>query len=146
VDRVTVDLGAIPGNATGDGLADVVVLNAAGVDVTVAAEGPAAVAHGLGADVAVINGEAGLDSIQGASAPGRKVNANGSDGPDQIQILAINAAPAVLLDGTSVTVQATGGGQLTVNGLGGDDTIVAEHGFLTGLVIDGGDGNDTIIG
>jgi Ca2+-binding RTX toxin-like protein len=146
VDRVTVDLGAVSGTATGDGLADVVVVNGAGADISVAADGAAVVASGIGADVAVINGEAGLDSIQVASAPGRTVNANGSDAADQISIFPVNASPAVLVAGWNVFVQATGGGQLAVNGLGGDDTIIAQHGFTTPLVIDGGDGNDTIVG
>ncbi len=147
VERVTADLAAIPGTAIGDALADVVVVNAPNAaTVDVAAEGAAVVARGAGAEVAVIEGEPGLDALVVNSAPGNRVNVNGSDAADFMSIFPFAGNVGVGVVGFNVVVEAVGGGQLAVNGLGGDDTIVAQHGFTASLILDGGDGNDTIIG
>jgi Ca2+-binding RTX toxin-like protein len=137
VAAVDVDLGL-------DGQADVVTVAAAGAGpIHVAADGGAVVASGLGAPVRVAGGEPALDRllVDGADV----VNVDGSDGPDTMTVLTDGAAIAVQADGFDVLVDAQDMVTLAVNGLAGDDTIRAQS-VVFPLVLDGGDGNDTITG
>jgi Ca2+-binding RTX toxin-like protein len=150
VTRVSVDLAAIPGSGTGDALADSVIVNGTpktGV-VDIQANGAAVVADGLAAEVAVTGGEPGLDRLVVDSVAGERVNVNGSDAADTISLFGSGTDVAVSVVGFNVLVVPTGGGQLAVNGLGGDDTIVASFGLpaTIPLILDGGAGNDTIVG
>jgi Ca2+-binding RTX toxin-like protein len=124
-----------------------------------------------GADSAVLNDVSGtrlklvtLDfeaAIGGGTGDGAAdaVTVNGTNGPDDIQITADGSA--VDVNGVPPTVQIdhseAANDKLTVDGLGGADTITAERGLaaLIQLVINGGtevdvltggDGNDRIVG
>jgi Ca2+-binding RTX toxin-like protein len=124
-----------------------------------------------GADTAVVNDTTGTDlkrvgfDLEAAIGGGRgddaadSVAVNGTNGPDDIQITANGSAvdvngvrPTVVIDHSEAAND-----KLTVNGLGGADTITAGRGLaaLIQLVINGGtevdvltggDGNDRIAG
>jgi Ca2+-binding RTX toxin-like protein len=124
-----------------------------------------------GADNAVLNDVSGTDlksvaldfeaAIGGGAGDGAAdfVTVNGTNNPDDIQITA--SGSAVDVNGAPVTVQIdhseAANDKLTVNGLGGADTITGGPGLaaLIQLVINGGtevdvltggDGNDRIVG
>jgi Ca2+-binding RTX toxin-like protein len=124
-----------------------------------------------GADTAVVNDISGTDlkhvafdlegAIGGSAGDGAadSVTVNGTNLPDDIQITAIGSV--VDVDGSPAEVQIdhseAANDKLTVNGLGGADTITAGPGLaaLIQLVINGGteadvltggDGNDRIVG
>ena len=124
-----------------------------------------------GADTAVLNDTTGTDlktvafdleaAIGGGSGDGAadSVTVNGTNNPDDIQVNAIDNV--VEVNGAPVAVQIdhseAANDKLTVNGLGGADTITAGPGLaaLIQLVINGGteadvltggDGNDRIAG
>jgi hypothetical protein len=124
-----------------------------------------------GADSAVLNDTSGTGlksvvlDLEAAIGGGRgdgaadSVTVNGTNDPDDIQITA--TGNAVDVNGAPVTVQIdhseAANDKLTVNGLGGADTITAGRGLaaLIQLVINGGtevdvltggDGNDRIVG
>jgi Ca2+-binding RTX toxin-like protein len=124
-----------------------------------------------GADNAVVNDTTGTDlkrvafdleaAIGGGAGDGAadSVKVNGTNDPDDIQITANGSA--VDVNGVPPTVQIdhseAANDKLTVNGLGGADTITAGDGLaaLIQLVINGGtdidvltggDGNDRIVG
>jgi len=147
VESVNVDLAGAPG-IPGDGEPDVVVVNDVAVAsaIDVAADGAAVVAKGLAAEVTITNGEPVLDGLVVNTLDGHRLNVNGSDAADAITLFASAGNVAVSVVGFNVFVEARGAGQLAVNGLGGDDTIVAQSGVTSPLHLDGGDGNDTIIG
>ncbi|HEU5064680.1 MAG TPA: hypothetical protein VFT86_02170 [Gaiellaceae bacterium] len=125
-----------------------------------------------GADSAVVNNTAGTDlkrvafdlaaAIGGGAGDGAadSVTVNGTNDPDDIQITADGSAVDVF--GVEPTVQIdhseAANDKLTVNGLGGADTITADQRGLAALiqlvlnggtevdVLTGGDGNDRIAG
>ena len=124
-----------------------------------------------GNDNAVVNDTSGTDlkrvafdleaAIGGGAGDGAadSVTVNGTNNPDDIQITAFDNV--VEVNGAPVTVQIAhseaANDRLTVNGLGGADTITAGPGLaaLIQLVINGGteadvltggDGNDRIVG
>ena len=115
-----------------------------------------------GADNAVLNDTTGTDlkrvtldleaAIGGGAGDGAadSVTANGTNGPDDIAITADEGG--VLVIGTAPTVQIdhseAANDKLTVNGLGGADTITGEPGLaaLIQLVINGGTEVDTLTG
>jgi Ca2+-binding RTX toxin-like protein len=143
--EVNVDLGAIPGTATGDALADTVLINGtSGVDVVdVALDGDAVTATGFGPAVRVRNGEPALDRL---AVNAGTLHVDGSDAADTLSIIG-DATGLPLYGGTGFDVLAapTAGTATTVLGRGGDDVITAS-GVAAPLTIDGGDGNDTITG
>jgi Ca2+-binding RTX toxin-like protein len=95
--------------------------------------------------VRVIDGEPGLDEL--LVSGGNRVNVNGSDAADTMFAFdAGNGVVGVSVVGFNVIAAATGASQLAVNGLGGDDTITANGLPSIPLILDGGDGNDTILG
>jgi Ca2+-binding RTX toxin-like protein len=124
-----------------------------------------------GADNAVVNDISGTDlkhvafdlegAIGGGSGDGAadSVTVNGTNLPDDIQITAIGSV--VDVDGSPAEVQIdhseAANDKLTVNGLGGADTITAGPGLAALIqlvlnggtevdVLTGGDGNDRIVG
>jgi Ca2+-binding RTX toxin-like protein len=79
-----------------------------------------------------------------------QVIVNGTNGADNIAVA--NSITGVTVSGLPVTVNITGNepskDQLTVNALGGDDTVNASalQANTIGLTLNGGDGNDLLIG
>jgi Ca2+-binding RTX toxin-like protein len=109
-----------------------------------------------GADSVVVNDLTGTDVKQIAIDLGANdgqadsVTVNGTNGADQISVA--SSGSSVVVNGLSAQVTIDGAeaanDSLTIRGLDGDDTIDAS-GLSAGqikLTIDGGDGNDTIIG
>jgi Ca2+-binding RTX toxin-like protein len=151
VTTVTVDLAANGGG--GDGAADTVVINGTpGADTfNVAANGSAVEVTGLGTLVRVINAELANDRIAITGVGGDLVNVNGTDGADTLQVVtsAVAGYARVVGSGFTVPVDVNGALTLSVNGLGGADTITAANGLATlgiPIILDGGDGDDTIMG
>jgi Ca2+-binding RTX toxin-like protein len=147
VTRVDVDLAYTLG--TGDGLADkVIVEGTAGTDVIdVAADGPAVVATGLAAVVAVASPEPALDALVVAAGAADQVGVNGSAGADAFTVTESVGHAIVSSLAFGVSVDASGMGSLLVRGLGGDDTIQALSGQgPLPIRLEGGDGNDEIFG
>lgn len=153
VAQLNIDLSSPPGSGTGDGAADSVIINGtAGADTfNVAANGNAVEVSGLGTLVHVTGGELANDRIAVNGVGDDTVNVNGTDGPDTMQILPSPVAgyARTVVSGFTVPLDVSGVLTLDVNGLGGDDTIIAANG-LAGLgiplIINGGDGNNTITG
>jgi Ca2+-binding RTX toxin-like protein len=122
-----------------------------------------------GADNAVLNDVSGTDlklvtlDLEAAIGAGTgdgaadSVTVNGTDDPDDIQIVADGSAVDVFGTPLRIDHSEAANDKLTVNGLGGADTITGEPGLaaLIQLVINGGtevdvltggDGNDRIAG
>jgi Ca2+-binding RTX toxin-like protein len=115
-----------------------------------------------GADTITVNDLTGTDvtqvAIDLASPPGSTqgdgqpdtVIVNGTAGNDAISVVSCGASVVVNGLSTQVTIDGAepGNDSLVVNALGGDDTIDASalNAGQIKLVINGGDGNDTIIG
>jgi Ca2+-binding RTX toxin-like protein len=143
VTEVRVDLAAFGGGD--DGQADKVIVPPG---VLVGRDGPAAVVTGLGAQVRVLNGS-GLDSIHVTGAtPADVVRLAGTVGVDTAHVVAdgtdvvvADATPGVLLRLTTVEL-------LDVELGDGDDvfTAVGNVAALVRLDVDGGDGNDNLLG
>ena len=151
VTGVNIDLAASGG--VGDGAADTVMLNGtAGHDTfNIAANGTAVEATGLGALVRVINAELANDRIAVTGVGGDTVNVNGTDAADTMQVLPspVTNFVRVLVSGFTAPVDVNGPATLSVNGLGGPDTITAANGLAAlgiPLTLDGGDGDDLITG
>jgi Ca2+-binding RTX toxin-like protein len=78
------------------------------------------------------------------------VTVNGTNGDDNIKV--VNSGGSIVVNGLAAQVtiaHAEAGDSLVINGLGGNDTIDAsaiKAGQLASLTINGGNGNDTIIG
>ena len=115
---------------------------------TIGQDGGEATVDGLGAQVRVLNGAA-TDSV----------NVVGTAGSDVVHIVGTPNADAVSVSpaGTDAIVSgATGGMHVRLTGieltdidlLGGDDQFTSVGGLagVTGLDVDGGDGNDSIVG
>ncbi len=111
VARVDVDLAGVAGTATGDGLADVVTVDApAGAGaITVAPNGGAVVVTGLAAAVAVTNGEPSLDQLV-VNSDGL-VNVNGSDAADTMVLFDAGGHLGASVSGFNVLVASAGTGR-----------------------------------
>ena len=150
VKQVAIDLSAQPGSGVGDGAADTVLINAtAGNDhISVAGSATSVTVSGLAAEVTVTGAEPDRD----------KVVVNGLVGSDTLHINGTGAGDmiGVLTDGQNVAltgvgnilVEATGVENIVVTGGAGNDTINASGliAGLTQLTIDGGPGDDLIVG
>jgi Ca2+-binding RTX toxin-like protein len=152
VTQVNIDLAGTLGGTNGDAAADVVALDGTlGSDTfNIAANGSAVEATGLGALVRVLNGESTNDVISITGVGGDHVNVNGSALADVMTVTAVSTNIAqVNVSGFTLPVNVSGALTLSVNGLGGPDTISCSGNLaLVGvpLILDGGDGNDTISG
>jgi Ca2+-binding RTX toxin-like protein len=151
VTRVNIDLAAIGG--TGDAQPDTVTINGTASPDTfnVSANGDAVEVTGLGALVHVIGAELANDRVAVTGVGGDTVNVNGTAGADTMQILPSPVAgyARVVASGFTAPVDVIGALTLSVNGLGGPDTIMGANGLATlgiPLVLDGGDGDDIIAG
>ena len=151
VAQVNIDLAAIGG--AGDGAVDTVTLGGtSGADTfNIAANGTAIEATGLGALVRVMNAELANDRIAVNGLGGDLVNVNGTAGADTMQVFpsVVTNYVRVTASGFAAPIDVTGALTLSVNGLGGPDTITAANGLATlgvALILDGGDGDDTITG
>jgi len=131
--------------ANGDGQIDAVVVDGEiGVDtIHVAAADGAVTATGLGAAVHVQHGEPALDRM---TVHGGVLNIDGSDGADTMTVVADASGP--LYDGGDFGVLVAAGAvtEVRVNGRGGDDSIGTSGSVTSALILDGGDGDDTIRG
>ncbi len=153
VTRVNMDLASPPGSGAGDGLADSVIINGtAGADIfNVAANGSSVEVSGVGALVHVTGAELANDRVAINGVGGDTVNVNGTSGPDTMNIVPSPVAgfARVLVSGFTAPVDVTGALTLSVNGLGGNDTITGANGLAAlgiPIVYNGGDGDDTITG
>ncbi len=92
--------------------------------------------------------EAG-DQVVFAGVGGDLVNVNGAAGPDTMTVMANGTQVRVDATGLSAAVALSGALSLAVNGLGGPDTISCVGnlaGLLIPLSLDGGTGDDTLLG
>jgi len=152
VTQVDLDLAAA-GAVTGDGQADAVTLNGTAGSDTFNIVNNAAVLEvtGLAAQVRVLNAELANDRLVINGVGSDLVNVNGSAAADTMTFLPSPVASYVRATSTGYTapVDVTGALTLSINGLGGTDTIVGS-GNVAGLAIpiqlDGGDGDDFISG
>jgi Ca2+-binding RTX toxin-like protein len=152
VAQVNIDLAAAAG--TGDAQVDVVTINgtAASDTINVATNAGALEISGLSAKVRVLNAEATNDVVVINGLGGDLINVNGSAEADLMTVLPSPTVgyARVVVEGFSASVDvSTNVSKLSINGLGGPDTI-SGSGNLAGLGIpikmDGGDGNDIILG
>lgn len=104
-----------------------------------------------GTDVSTVN--VNLNSSTGAGdGAADSVIVNGTSNDDKIQIAAADHNSRIAVTGLLAAVNITGAepalDTLTVNGLAGNDSIDASRlpAGLIGLAINGGDGNDTLLG
>ena len=155
----------------GDASADVVTAIGTNGDdtVTVAASGATQVLNGLSTQVRVSGGEAADDiaaslfggadrAIVQAGVPGvATFDVDGGPDADTVTFNGTAAADtiAVVANGTEVRVDSAGtvpvdaiAERLIVNGLGGDDrtSAVGNLAALTAITMDGGSGDDTLLG
>jgi Ca2+-binding RTX toxin-like protein len=150
VKQVAVDLSAQPGTGTGDGAADMVMINATAGDDKISVSGSAT--------ATTVGGLAATVTVTGAEANNDKLVVNGLGGADTLQVNGTNAADTigVVTDGQNVAVtgvgniivEANGVENVVINASGGDDVVNASGliSGLTQLTINGGAGNDMIIG
>jgi Ca2+-binding RTX toxin-like protein len=145
---VTVDLGAVGG---GDAVADVVTVFGSSADDTISLSRTDAFEAAVqgGATTRVLNMEPPLDTLRINGLTGSDTTAaNGLAGPDIMS--AIPSIDRVLIDGGPFGGYRIESFDETVrlNGLGGDDTLIGINGLasLASLVLDGGDGADTLTG
>jgi Ca2+-binding RTX toxin-like protein len=149
VNSVSVDLAASGGG--GDGSADAVVVNGTAGDDSVRVDPIAAgvTARGLAATVSVLHPDAG-DRLAVNGLDGKnRVDVNGTAGDDTLTVagdpseITVAGLPALV----SIPTPAAGD-TLSVNGLGGNDRLdaTALQAQPAALVLDGGDGDDTIAG
>jgi protocatechuate 3,4-dioxygenase beta subunit len=81
-------------------------------------------------------------------ATGKALLVNGTEGADVIQLLPSNLGDSVIVIMNNVnkgTYSLAGISRLVVMGFGGDDSIMVSK-FSVGSIVDGGAGNDTIVG
>jgi Ca2+-binding RTX toxin-like protein len=152
VARIDIDLAyTIP--AQGDGAADAIVLNGtAGADVVdVSLDGAtgAVVAGGLGAEVRVKNGELAFDRLVVNGDASDRVAIDGTAGGDTMIVTSDGiSSGGRLYDGGAFNVYVAPAVTIpvTVNGGDGDDHIATTVSDAAPVVIDGGAGNDQIVG
>jgi Ca2+-binding RTX toxin-like protein len=167
-----VDLNAF--DATGDGAADTVI--ARGTDqadnIAVGSSAGSVVVDGPSGRVAVTGNEAANDNVTVAALGGADtisagvgftgpipVTVDGGDGADTTTYTGTNADDTIGIarNGTAAVAVFTPAGQLlnntaveelTIKGLGGNDTITGQNGIgtLTHLTLDGGAGDDQLRG
>jgi Ca2+-binding RTX toxin-like protein len=123
LDRVEIELKAIPGAVTGDGEEDVISIDGApGSDhVTITAKGTLIAVAGLPATVTLSHTDPGLD----------RLTVNGFNGSDFL-----DASAVALVAGAAPVV-------LTLDGGGGNDIL---HGSAGADLLIGGNGNDRVTG
>jgi Ca2+-binding RTX toxin-like protein len=142
VSQVLVDLAAFGGGD--DGSVDSVIVPPG---VVVSRDGPVGLVSGLGAQVRVSNG-AGLDDIHvTGGGPADVVSVAGTAGADAVHVVA--AGTDVVVDYIpGLLVRLTTVQRLDMDLLGGDDTSTAVGNLaaLISLDVDGGEGNDTLLG
>jgi Ca2+-binding RTX toxin-like protein len=175
VTRVAVNLVGSLGGTTGDAQADTVIVNGTTGNDRIAFEGSAAAGvtvSGLAArvtvtgseaasDRVVVNALAGADTFDGSGVPGGLIGVTVDGGADE-DTVEVNGGTS----GESFTVTANGAlvrfdrlqpgpfafdiaaEQLIVKGNGGDDSFAATGNLaaLIKITMDGGTGNDTILG
>lgn len=153
VTQLNIDLAGVLGTTNGDAAPDTVTINGTpGPDTfNIAANGAAVEVTGPGALVRVINAELANDRIVISGIGGDRVNVNGTDGPDTMQVVTSPVAgyARVFVSGFTAPIDVNGALTLAINGLGGPDLITAGNGIAAlgiGLILDGGDGDDTIMG
>lgn len=150
VNQVIVNLASTVGGNTGDGQVDSVFANGtANADTfNISANGGAVVVDGLAAQV-LVKGFEPEDRVVVNGVGGDLVNVNGSAGDDTMQVSPSDTFARVTATGFSAAVDVSGALTLAVNGLAGNDSISAT-GNLAALGIplqfDGGEGNDVING
>jgi Ca2+-binding RTX toxin-like protein len=170
--KVNVNLAAFGG--VGDGAADAVVVNgtAAADNVTLSNAGDALVVGGLYTRTTVTGDEAGLDAVDvntlagddsltqpiGVTAQAAvnydggadqdSLTYQGTSGDDNMGIARNGTAAATFSTSGAVVNSAPTVEKVTVNGLGGNDTITGQNGLagITNLTLNGGAGNDTVRG
>jgi Ca2+-binding RTX toxin-like protein len=125
VTQVAIDLGATPGAAGGDGVADTVIVNGIGNDaISVVKSGTSLMVNGLAEQVTIANAEAG-DTLA----------INGLAGNDTIDASSITAGQVkFMLNG--------GDGDDVIKGSQGDDLVNGGRGNDTAFL---GTGNDTFV-
>ncbi len=147
--QVNVNLAGTLGGSTGDGADDsVVIAGTVGADTfNISADGDFVVIE-LAAEVRVRGYEL-MDQVVVNGVGGDTVIVNGSDGPDTMTLTASGTQGRVDVTGYSAAVAVSGALSLTLNGLGGPDSMSCT-GNLAGLLIpftfDGGPGDDTLLG
>jgi Ca2+-binding RTX toxin-like protein len=150
VKHVNVNLASTLGGNAGDNAVDSVFVNGtADPDtINISADAGAVFVDGLAVDVRVKGFEPD-DRVVIDGVGGDLVNVNGSAGNDIMQVAPSGTFARVTATGFSTAVDVSGALTLSVNGLGGNDTISAS-GNLAALGIplqfDGGEGNDVING
>jgi len=147
--EVNVDLAGTLGGAGGDGQADnVAIAGTPGADEFNVSADDGQVVIDLAAVVRVKGYEA-PDQVVFNGVGGDVVNVNGSEDADVMTVIANGTQARVDATGYSAAVAVSGALSLSVNGLGGADTIAC-LGNLASLLIpitlDGGDGDDTVQG
>ena len=145
VTQVNVDLTYV---GEGDGLPDSIIINGttAADIIDVGLDGTAVAATGLDTEVRVTNGEPAFDRLIVNGDAADSVNINGSPAADTMLVIADANGPVYDGGGFNVLVAPSATSKVTVNGLGGDDWIGTSGGVTTPLVLDGGDGNDHLLG
>ena len=150
VKQVVVDLSGQPGTGIGDGAADTVVVNATSGDDHISVGGSAA--------ATTVSGLAAGVTITGAEPTNDKLVVNGLGGSDTLQVNGTGAADTigVVTDGQNVAVTGVGNIIVEANGVenvvisaGAGDDVINASGLIPGLTqltIDGGAGNDMIMG
>jgi Ca2+-binding RTX toxin-like protein len=138
---VTVDVDLLGSTGAGDAIADTVVV-AGGVTVS-GANGAVTAIAGT-ADVTVRSGEPALDRLSVSGS----VDVVGTAGADTIAAFADSSTGTVLVDGGGygVLVSPVAGSSVRLVGSGGDDWLGVTGGTLFPLILDGGEGADTLIG
>jgi hypothetical protein len=147
VKQVHVDLAAFDGGD--DGAADTVTVALTADNDALAFSVGTSVINGLGAQVFVDNQGVGDRFVIDGGAGIDTVTANGTGGDDEIGIARDGTNTVAIFAGTgSSLIDITGVEQLLVQGGAGNDTIVGQNGIgtLTQLTLDGGTGNDTLRG
>ena len=133
-----------------DGAADVVVLaGTAGSDTfNFVANAGAIDASGFGALVRVQDAINSTDTISITGVGNDSVNINGSSIADTMTVVANGTVAQASTTGFPFPVSVSGALTLMVNGLGGPDNITCSGNLATivPLILDGGDGDDTING
>lgn len=147
VAQVTVDLaGTITGD--GDALSDVVVLEAtpAADAVAVWSDAGAVVTAGPYTELRVSGGEPTFDRLVIEGDAADQVAIHGSPGADEIRALADPAGAFYDGGGYNTLVWPAAAIPVTLHGQAGDDVLSVQGGVNAPLVLDGGDGNDTLQG